>query len=159
MEPQPSRPNQSLYCTVAALMLTVLAGALTIATWGFIALFTASDPIETADISLVVGPLSIVLALVVMFLSMFRIGKSLQHGHSRLPWSLILLAGIGAYLVAAIVFFAVGLPPHESFYSAFLLALLPIGWLCALCYWAMVARRIYTDRGRPRWPWENPEDV
>lgn len=139
-------------------MVAILATALTIAAWGFVSLFTTSTPIETEEIPFFIGPTMVISAISIAFSCMMRIGFELRDGSAAFPWLLTLASGIGGYLAASLIGLFAGLPPADSIQSIFLLMLIPINWLCVSAYWAITVRHIYTDRNRPRWRWEDPDD-
>ncbi|GAA3581427.1 hypothetical protein GCM10022198_00730 [Klugiella xanthotipulae] len=146
------------YATVLVGMVTILLGAVIIPAWGFTALLSDSDPISSDDISAAAGPLMIVSALAVMALCLTVVGSGIRAGTHTFPWLLALFTGVGAYLLAAMIGIIFTLPPEETFASLYLLWFIPLGFLGAVTYWAILARHAFTDRTRPRWPWENPED-
>ncbi|WP_244301297.1 hypothetical protein [Leucobacter insecticola] len=45
----------------------------------------------------------------------------------------------------------------ETWLSPFAAVLAPIWAVAALLFWAILARRVYTDRPTPKWPWERAE--
>ncbi|MFC4222611.1 hypothetical protein [Lysinibacter cavernae] len=154
----PGRPsNVRRYAIVAAFMVAILASAVVITTWGFLALFSGADPI-TKDVPLFVGPLMVGFGMIALLGILLSIGRELLLGRPKFPWLLAVFAGIGPFLVTGIAGFLSGLPPTDTFSNSFVLAIVPIGWLAALLYWAVTVRQIFTDRPRPRWRWENEDD-
>lgn len=136
----------------------IVAVALLVASWGMIALLTSSEPVRTESVPPSVGPLTVLLALVLLGGSMWRQALTLLRGQWAPAWGQIVVAGFGGYLVWSVGGMLAGMTPGETWLSPYALAL-GLSWALAnLAYWAVLARRVYTDRPPPRWPWERAED-
>src|SRR5690606_33613901 len=61
---------------------------------------------------------------------------------------------VGAYLLWCLGGAIAGLRIEDTWLSPFALALAGCWALCSLAFWGVLARRVYTDRPVPRWPWE-----
>lgn len=141
--------------TVAAV---ILAAALVIASWGFISLFTGRDPITTPGISRAATPLIVILALGLLGWRLWEQALALLRGRRTPPIGQALVVAVGAYLVWCLLGGILGLSAGETWLSPYAGMLIPIWTLAALLFWAVLVRRVYTDRPPPRWPWERREE-
>lgn len=137
-------------CTVAV--------ALLVASWGLIALASNSEPVMTESVGASVGPLTVILAIALLAASMWRQAITLLRGQWGPSWGKIIVSALGGYLVWCIMGTFAGMTVDETWLSPYALAL-GVSWVLAnLAYWAVLARRVYTDRPPPRWPWERKEE-
>lgn len=135
-----------------------VAVALLVASWGMIALVSNSEPVMTESVAPAVGPLIVILAIVLLAASMWRQAITLLRGQWGPSWGKIVIAAVGGYLVWCVVGILAGMSLDETWVSPYALAL-GLSWALAnLAFWAVLARRVYTDRPPPRWPWERKEE-
>lgn len=136
----------------------VVASALVVASWGFIALLGDREPVETDGIAKWVAPLGVFVALGALAWGLWQQAIILLRGHRSLSWAhMVVLAG-AAYLLWCIVGTLAGLSIDETWLSPFSIVLAPIWAIASLLFWAILLRRVYTDRDVPKWPWEKREE-
>lgn len=146
---------------VGALILaaTIVAAALLIAVWGMLTLALNRDPVMSPGVSRLVGPALVFLALALFAGSLWLQSLVLLRGQRAPAWGhLIGLAGASFLLWCGGGFLA-GMRVEETVLSPFGAAIPAIWLLVGLLYWAVLMRRVYTDRPPPRWPWERDEDA
>jgi len=131
----------------------IVATALTVASWGLIALGSGRDPVSS-DVSPALAPLLLVAALAMLGIALWRQALALLRGRRAVSWGVVISLAGGAYLVWCLG----GLSIDETWVSPFAAVLAPIWAASALLFWSVLARRVYTDRPAPRWPWERDED-
>ena len=136
----------------------VVAVALLVALWGGIALLLDRDPVESGGVASWIAPLVLFGALVLLTIVLWRHAIALLRGRRQPAWSSIIGVAAGVYLWWGILGVAAGMTVEETWLSPFA-ATLPVIWAAAaLLFWAVLARRVYTDRPAPRWPWERDEE-
>lgn len=134
--------------------VVIVALALLIAAWGGLALATQGGPVSTPGIGLGVASIIIIVALAVLAWGLWSQALLLLRGQSAPPWAHMLLLGAGGYLIWCLGGLLAGLTIQDTWLS-FYAVILGIVWAVAsLLYWAVLARRVYTERPTPRWPWE-----
>lgn len=145
---------------VAGLILAAVIGAtaLTVAIWGLLALALARDPISTT-LPIWAGPLTLLGALALLAGGLWLQALALLRGRQGPHWAYVLALGGGSYLLWCLVGTAAGLESTETWASPFAISLIPVWVLASLLFWAVLARRVYSDRGTPRWPWERDDDL
>ena len=67
-------------------------------------------------------------------------------------------AAFGIYLLWGLCGVLVGLTNEETWFSPFAFILMPVWAVAVVLFWLVLARRIYTDRPTPQWPWERREE-
>lgn len=159
MTPEPRHRVTRGYVGMLIFAVVTVAVALTVAAWGVLALALEADPVTTTDRPRWAGPLAIVLALVLLAWTLWRQAITMLRGRRAPSWGYWILAAGGAYTVWGLLGSAVGLPTAETWGSPFALLLMPIWIVASLGFWALLVRRLFTDRGRPRWPWEKDDDI
>lgn len=139
--------------------VAIAAFALMLLIWAGISLATGRAPVETPGISFGVAPLAILLCLGLLVWALWAQSLFLLRCDSSLPWTQLLLAAIGSYLVWCVTGTLAGLSVAETWLSPYALVI-ALSWAVAsiLC-WAVLVRRVYTDREAPRWPWEDREKL
>lgn len=144
----------------ALILATVIAAtALVVAGWGLMALLSGRDPVSTESVPRWVGPALVVVALAILAISLWVQALALLRGLRSPAWGRIFVAAMSAYLLWCALGVLAGMSIDETWVSPFA-ALLPAIWaLSAIAFWALLARRVYTDRPPPRWPWERAEDT
>lgn len=135
----------------------ILAIALLVAGWGALSLWLDRSPV-TSEVSRAAGPLIVLAAVAVLVVALWYQTLEILRG-SKPAWALLIVVPGAAYLVWSLGGFAAGMGFDETWFSPFAL-LLALIWAIALgLFWAVFMRRVYTDRGVPKWPWErNNED-
>lgn len=134
--------------------LTIVGLALVVASWGLISVLTGLSPIATEGVWILAGELIVLVCLAMLAWGLWRQAIALLRGRRTPPWAHTLAIAVGAYLVWCLGGILFGLDIDETWLSPFALAL-GLAWaLCSLLFWAVLARRVYTDRPTPRWPWE-----
>lgn len=132
----------------------VLAIALLVASWGIIALASDTLPITTENMAIGVAILIVFLALAALIWGLWRQALELLRGKKSPSWSHIVVIGVAGYAIWSVVGVIVGLSLQETFLSWYAISLGIIWGLCSVMFWALLARRVYTDRRVPQWPWE-----
>ncbi|MBK0419552.1 hypothetical protein JD276_10950 [Leucobacter sp. CSA1] len=137
----------------------IVAAALTVAVWGLLSLGLGIDPVSTRDRPRWVAPVVVAAALGLLAWLLWLQALSLLRGRRTPHWGATLAAAAVAYLLWCLVGFAVGLGGAETWASPFAWSLVPIWATASLLFWAVLARRVYSDRGVPKWPWEREDDL
>lgn len=153
MTPSPRRGVTRGYVGGVLFAAEVMAVALVIAVWGLLTMWRGDAPIGTA-VPLWAAPVILVGALVALGWALWRQALALLRGQWAPAWALVCSVAVGAYLLWCLGGVAIGLTIAETWASPYAIALAPIWAATALVFWAVLARRIYTDRPPPRWPWE-----
>ncbi len=138
--------------------VSVLAVALVIASWGIIGWLTGLEPVMTPGLWTPIGVVLVALALAALVWGLWLQALVLLRGRRTPPWAHTLVLGIGAYLIWCLGGMLAGLGIDETWISPFALALALAWALCSLVFWAVLARRVYTDRPVPHWPWEGRDE-
>lgn len=136
----------------------VVAFALLIAVWGLTSLALDREPVSSAAVPLWAAPILIVIGIALLSWSLWRQALALLRGRRGPSWSEIITVSLGAYLVWSLGGFLAGMSVEETFVSPFAALLVPIWGLSAILFWAVLARRVFTDRDVPKWPWERREE-
>lgn len=137
---------------VAAVL--ILAVALTVAVWGFLALMLDHGPVGTSGVSFGAVVLIVAVALVALGWGLWRQALSLLRGHRAPLWGVVVALAGGAYLIWSLGGMAFGLRLAETWVSPFAATLAAVWGVSVVLFWAVLARRLYTDRPVPQWPWE-----
>lgn len=136
----------------------VLAAALVIGGWGGITYFTGVLPVETPNIWVLAAEVIVLLALAGLAWALWHQALVLLRGRRTPSWAHVVLVGTGVYVFWSIVATFFGMSIEETWLSPFALVL-AIAWaLASIIFWAILARRVYTDRPTPKWPWESPDE-
>lgn len=142
--------------------VTILSLALLVAAWGGISLATGVQPVRTGGVPFSVAPVIIVIAVLLLVLLLWSSAIALLRGQRSPPLVQVVIAGFGAYLVWCMGGLLMGMSVAETWLSPFPVVLAGIWGLAPLVLWAVLIRRVYTDRRPPRWPWEShpaPDDL
>lgn len=142
---------------ILATLISAVAG--TVAVWGLLALWTGLVPISQPDMPRWMGPVTILAALGVLAWMLWLQTMSLLYGRRKPHWGYILLAALLAYALWGLMGTIAGLPNSDSWASLFAWSLIPIWAVAGILFWAVLARRVYSDRGTPKWPWERADDL
>lgn len=146
---------------VAALIgaAVIVATALLVAVWGGLALMLDRDPVASPGVPSSIAPLMLVGGLALLAVGLWRHAITLLRGRREPAWSSIIAVAAGIYLWWGLLGMLAGMTVAETWLSPFAAAL-PVIWAAAaLLFWAVLARRVYTDRPPPRWPWERDEET
>ena len=135
----------------------VVAAAIVVAVWGLLGMALGREPIETEDVPLWFGIVSIGLGLALLGALLWQQALSLLRGRKTPVGGIMVGAGLGVYLVWGLCGIAAGLSTGETWFSPFAIVLIPIWVIAVTLFWLVLARRIYTDRPTPQWPWERRE--
>ncbi len=134
--------------------IVVCSVAVVVASWGVLSLAVGRQPVETPDVPAGVAPVLLLGALVLLAWGLWRQSLQLLRGHRELPWASLIGLGVGAYLVWSLGGIAFGFLITDTWLSPFAGLLVPIWAIAAVLCWAVLARRVYTDKPTPQWPWE-----
>ncbi|KAM9862884.1 hypothetical protein ACI1US_01245 [Leucobacter sp. BZR 635] len=135
----------------------VVAAALVVAAWGLLGMALGREPIETSEVPLWFGVVTIGLGLAGLGMLLWQQALSLLRGNKRPIWGLVIVAMFGIYLIWGLAGVLAELTIEETWFSPFALILMPVWGIAVILFWAVLARRIYTDRPTPQWPWERRE--
>lgn len=136
----------------------IFAAALVVVTWGTLGLYLGREPVETVGVALWFGILTIGAGLALLGWLLWHQAVSLLRGNSKPAWRFVIFAMAGSYLIWCLVGTLMGLSINETWLSPFAGVLAPVWGIVTLVFWGVLARRIYTDRPPPRWPWEKREE-
>lgn len=145
---------------VGALILATLvfSAALVVATWGLLALGLNRDPVATPGVSKAAGPVLLTIALGALAWVLWKQAIELLRGQRRPSWTHI-ITGVGAvYLIWSLGGMLVGMSLEDTWLSPFSATAAAIWAVASLLFWAILTRRLYTDRPVPQWPWERKEE-
>lgn len=134
--------------------VAVVAVALVIASWGVISVLADRSPVQTEGVSMLAAELIIALALAALCWGLWLQALVLLRGRRTPPWAHTIVLGVGAYLLWCLGGMIAGLSVDETWLSPYALALALAWAACSLAFWAVLARRVYTNRPVPQWPWE-----
>ncbi|MFT4233188.1 MAG: hypothetical protein QM606_10495 [Leucobacter sp.] len=132
----------------------IVAAALLIAVWGLLALALQRDPVTSGGVPVWAAPVALAVVLALLGWALWQQALVLLRGRRRPAWSIIVAISFGAYLVWCLIGILAGLSIDETWVSLFAASLVPICAAASLLFWAVLARRLYTDRPVPQWPWE-----
>lgn len=136
----------------------VVVAALVVAGWGLLGMALGREPIESDGIPFWFGVLGVALGLGLLAALLWRQALSLLRGNKAPAWGIVVGAAFGVYLLWCLSGVLAGLRIEETWLSPFALLLVPVWGGAALSFWYVLARRLYTDRPTPRWPWERREE-
>ncbi len=134
--------------------VAIAAFALLLIGWGSLALATGGGPISTPQVGRVVAAVLVVLCLAALAWGLWSQSLVLLRGRRSPSWAHIVLIAVGGYSVWCLGGLLAGLSIGDTWTSPYALVLALAWGLAALLHWAVLARRVYTDRPAPRWPWE-----
>lgn len=137
---------------ILATVMVVLA--LVVAVWGLIALFSDREPVQTPGVASAAGPVIIAVALGMLAWGLWLQAVQLLRGLRTPPWGHTLVLAVGAYLIWCLGGLLVGLTIEDTWFSPYVATLPVIFALGSFLFWAVLARRVFTDRPPPQWPWE-----
>lgn len=132
----------------------IIAVAVTVAVWGLLGLATARQPVETPGVPPGAAPVIVFVALLALAWALWLQSLQLLRGRRTPPWAHTLTAAVSAYLIWGLGGVLLGLTVTDTWLSPFAALLTPIWAFASLLCWAILARRVYTDKPPPQWPWE-----
>ena len=132
----------------------IVATALLVAAWGLLALALDREPVASDGVPRWVAPVVVALALGALAGSLWQQALTLLRGRRAPAWGQIVVVAVGAYLLWCLAGLLAGLSIDETWVSPFAVCLAPVWAVACLLFWGVLARRVYTDRPAPRWPWE-----
>lgn len=145
---------------VAGLLSAVLVVALAVlvAGWGGFGLATGREPVSVPHIPTIYAPAVVGVCLVLLAWSLWRQAIVLLKGRTAPSWGLIIATGVAAYLIWSFFGTVAMLTLDDTWMSPFALILAVICVLASFLFWAILVRRVYTNRPTPKWPWERDDD-
>lgn len=145
---------------VAALIAAtcVVAVALVVASWGAITLGLGSSPVTSEEVPRWAAPVIVVVAVAFLAASLWQQTLTLLRGQRGPAWAhVVVLAGC-TYLLWCLAGTVTGMTLSETWLSPYTIALV-VSWVIAnLGFWGVLARRVFTDKPAPKWPWERAEE-
>lgn len=154
--PLPRRKVTRAFVLTLAAFTTVFGISLVIAVWGLEALLTNSKPIE-ADLPFFVAPVMFLPEIGLLFFMLWRAALVTLRGRSGPPWTQMLLVGLSAYFIWAILGSLLGFSLRDAWLSVYVVSLVLIWMFSAFVFWMLLARQVFTERPAPMWPWEERE--
>ncbi|NLB48062.1 MAG: hypothetical protein GX814_10090 [Microbacteriaceae bacterium] len=134
--------------------VVILALAVLIAAWAYLSWMLGGGPVVTPGVNFAASPLIVLVLLGMLSLILWMQSVVLLGGRKTPSWPHVLLAAVGGYLVWCLGGLLVGMSVEETWLSPFAASLGVIWGLSTLLCWSILARRVYTDRPTPQWPWE-----
>ncbi|MFD5599411.1 hypothetical protein ACFWHR_05085 [Leucobacter sp. NPDC058333] len=157
MTPEPRRGVTRGYVGGLVGAAIITAAALLVAAWGGLALALNRDPVESGGVGAWVAPVILATGLGILGFTLWRQALTLLRGRRGPAWSSIVTVAVGSYLWWSLLGMLGGMSLGETWLSPFAATLPAIWAIAALLFWAVLARRVYTDRAAPQWPWERNE--
>ncbi|WP_125099068.1 hypothetical protein [Leucobacter chromiireducens] len=158
MSTGPRRGVTRGYVGALILAAVIVAVALLVAVWGGLTLALERMPVATPAVPVWAAPLVLLLALGLLAAAMWAQALTLLRGRRTPAWGQLIAVAAGAYLLWGLAGSLAGMHLDDTWLSPFAITLAAIWLLAQLLFWAVLARRVYTDRPPPRWPWERTED-
>lgn len=144
---------------VAALIAasSTVAVALVVASWGIIALSTGGEPVITETVPRWAAPIIVLVCVALLAASLWRQALTLLRGQRAPAWGQVVITAGGSYLVWCLGGTLAGMELTDTWLSPYAVSL-SLSWVLAnLVFWAVLVRRVFTDKPPPRWPWERAE--
>lgn len=141
------------YAAALIFAAVIVATALLVAVWGLLSALAGRDPVAS-HVKFWAAPFIVVLLLGVLAAGLWQQTLVLLRGRRRPSWGIVISLGGGAYLLWCLLGMLFGMDIADTWTSPFAGALAAIWAFASLLFWAVLARRVYTDRPPPRWPWE-----
>ena len=134
--------------------VVIVALALMIVGWSAISLFAHREVVSTPGIAVATVPLTVLALLALLAISLWQQSVMLLRSKRGPAWAHIVLIATGSYLLWCVFGLFAGLSIEDTWISPYALVI-ALAWaaVSVLC-WAVLARRVYTDRPTPQWPWE-----
>lgn len=125
-----------------------------VAAWGMITLIGEGEPVTTRAVPISAAPLIVFVALGVLAWGFWQLAIALLRGRRTPAWSVVIAHSLAGYLIWCLGGTLAGMSIAETWLSPYAWVILPIWTITLLLFWAVLARRVYTDRPVPKWPWE-----
>lgn len=138
--------------------VVIVSFALMLAAWSALALLTGGGPVTTEGIGFEVSAFAVLLCIGLLLWVLWAQSILLLRGRRAVSWTHVLLATFGGYLAWSLVGTLTGLSLADTWLSPYALSLALAWGVGALLCWAVLLRRVYTERPVPRWPWEKRGD-
>lgn len=135
-----------------------VAVAILVAGWGGLAWALGRGPVRTYGIGISASEVIVFVAVLLLVWGLWRQAIVLLKGRRTPSWAHVIVIGVGGYLIWCLGGMLVGLGIDETWLSPFALVLVLCWMLCSIAFWGVLARRVYTDRPVPKWPWERREE-
>lgn len=161
--------DERAYATIVAFFAAGLYLALLVAAFGLISLATDTDVVSDPAAGPLVGPVMVGAATIVLLVFLIALGTRVPGDRQRIAPGAALGVGVACYVVFAVaggIAGVVGDPRDPLHYVLFALAQLG-GWpaitaaiaafVVTVLYQLVLVGR-FSQRGRPRWPWERDDD-
>lgn len=158
MSSGPHRGVTRGYVGALIMAAVIVAVALLVAVWGGLALMLGQDPVTSLAVPRWAAPVILIVCLGILAWGLWVQALALLRGRRAPSWGHIITVAVGVYLLWCLAGILAGMNLSETWLSPFAGVLIPIWAIAALLFWAVLARRVYTDRPPPRWPWERAEE-
>ncbi|MFF1572836.1 DUF6121 family protein [Leifsonia sp. NPDC058292] len=157
------------YAAVVAVFAAFLYLAILVGAFGLISLTTNTEVIADPDVGPLVGPIMTGSATVLVLIFLIAIGTRVPAQNQKISPPAAIAVAVAAYLVfiaAGGIAGAAGDPANPFHYFIFAFGQLGsvyaitagiAAFVVTLLYQLVLVGR-FRDRGRPRWPWESPDD-
>lgn len=160
--------EERAYATVVACFADFLYLALLVAAFGLISLGTNTEVISDPSAGPLVGPIMTGAAVAVLLVLLIVTGTRVPADQQRIAPLAALGSGVVCYLAFCLAggvagALATGDALHFALFavgqlgSAYAITVGAAAFLVTLLYQLVLVGR-FRQRGRPRWPWEHPED-
>lgn len=136
--------------------VAIFAAALVVAGWGGLTYFTGVMPVETEGIWVLAAEAIVLIGLGGLAWGLWAQALVLLRGKRTPSWPHIIVLAAGMYVLWCVAASLWGMALEETWLSPFALVLAVVWAIASLVFWAILARRVYTDRPVPKWPWEKP---
>ena len=139
--------------------VTIVGLALVVASWGVLSYLIGREPVQTPGVWVAAAEVIVLVALALLAWGLWLQALVLLRGRRTPPWAHTVVLALGGYFVWCLGGILAGLGIDETWLSPFALALALAWGLCSILFWAVLARRVYTNRPTPKWPWERRGEV
>lgn len=146
------------YVLALIVACVTFAMALIVALWGILSVLLERFPVSGVAVAMWVAPVVVIILLGVLAIFCWRAALILLRGRVLPAWGEIFSCASSVYLLWCLLGMLGGMPLEDTWLSPFAAALALVMVVAQLCFWLVLARRRYTLRETPRWPWERAED-
>lgn len=143
---------------VAALIVAAVFVALSllVACWGFLAYSSGGSTVSSGRPVWLVPALVFVLLMLLAW-SLWGQALTLLRGRVRPAYAQIVSVSLGSFIVFNVLGMLAGLTLSETWLSLYSACIVFSQAVSAFAFWGVLARRVYTLRPTPTWPWEKRE--